>query len=118
MSGVFPTAHLTDVRLGDSNFELVATNVEGQATAAYVLGVSAALFSEMRTVALFRIEGTGHLYAEAIEDLWRNFEAANGTAAGRSLALVNVRFDSEATNLIVYTRPRIIVRADVVEFEE
>ena len=34
----------------------------------------------------------------------------------RTLALVNIRFDSDALNLLVYTRPRISVRADVVEF--
>lgn len=117
-SGVFPTAHRTEVGLDGPHFEVVATNVEGEASAAYLFGVSAAFLTEMQTVALFRIEGSGRLYAEAIADLWSNFEAQNGPATGRSLALVNVRYDSEATNLIVYTRPRIIVRADVVEFQE
>lgn len=117
-SGVFPAATVTQVALQEDNYALVATNVEGEATAAYIFGVSASLFTEMRTVALFRIEGTGYLYAEALEDFWRNFEAAHGTAEGRSLALVNVRYDSDALNLIVYTRPRVVIRADVIEFED
>lgn len=116
-SGMFPSAHLTEVHLADGDFRVVATSVSGEAQAGYLVGVSAALYTEMRTVALARVSGTGQLYSDAIQDLWRNFEAENGPVAGRRLALVNVRFDSEALNLLVYTRPRVFVRADVVEFE-
>jgi hypothetical protein len=115
-SGIFPAAHVTQVQLSSPNYQMVAVNVGGEATAAYLLGASASLFSEMRTVALFRLEGTGLLYQEALQDLWTNFERQHGAVAGRRLALVNVRYDSDALNLIVYTRPRISVRADVVEF--
>lgn len=114
---MFPSAHLTEVHLAEGNFTVVATNVSGEAEAGYVIGLSGALYTEMRTIALARVSGTGQLYAEAIQDLWRNFEAANGPVAGRRLALVNVRFDSDALNLLIYTRPRVFVRADVVEFE-
>jgi hypothetical protein len=69
-------------------------------------------------VALFRIEGQPLLDQQAVQNLWRNFEANHGAAAGRSLALVNVRFDADATNVLVYTRPRISVRADVIEFTD
>lgn len=117
-TGTFNSATLTGVELSEDNYSLVATGVRGEAEAAYVLGVSTAFLSEMRTVALARVSGSGSLYAEALEDLWRNFEAEHGSATGRSLALVNVRFDSDALNLLVYTRPRISVRADVVEFED
>jgi hypothetical protein len=116
-SGMFPSAHLTEVHLAEGNFSVVATNVSGEAQAGYLIGLSAALYTEMRTVALARVSGTGQLYSDAVQDLWRNFEAENGPVAGRRLALVNVRFDSEALNLLVYTRPRVFVRADVVEFE-
>lgn len=116
-TGVFPAAHVTEVQLAEGNFEVVATNVGGQAEAGYVIGASAAVFSEMRTLALARVSGTGQIYSEALEDLWRNFQAANGPVEGRRLALVNVRFDSEALNLLVYTRPRVFVRADVIEFQ-
>ncbi len=32
--------------------------------------------------------------------------------------MINVHYDSEALNLFFHTQPRIIVRADVVEFTE
>lgn len=115
-SGAFYNANLTEVQLADDNFSVVATGVSGQAEAGYVLGFSASFMTEMQTVALARVEGTGNLYAEALDDLWRNFEAEHGATDGRSLALANVRFDSDALNLLVYTRPRISVRADVIEF--
>jgi hypothetical protein len=115
-SGIFPTANITDVQLSAANFRVLATNVTGEAQADYVLGVSAAIFSEMRTFAVARIDGSGMLYREAVQDLWANFERQHGAAAGRSVALVNVRFDSEAVNLLVFTRPRVSVQADVVEF--
>lgn len=116
-TGMFPSAHLTEVHLSDGNFTVMATNVSGEAEAGYLIGLSGALYTEMRTLALARVSGTGQLYSEALQDLWRNFEAANGPVAGRRLALVNVRFDSDALNLLLYTRPRVFVRADVVEFE-
>jgi hypothetical protein len=115
-TGVFQAANLTNVGLEQGNYRLVATNVAGEASAAYVIGFSAAIGSEMRTVALFRLEGDPLLYQQALTNLWTNFEQTNGSVIGRSLALVNVRFDSDAQNYLVYTRPRISVRADVVEF--
>jgi hypothetical protein len=57
------------------------------------------------------------LVAAAMEDLWRNFESEYGPVAGRNLALINVRFDSDAANyLLLYTKQMISIRADVVEF--
>ena len=115
-SGVFPSASLTTVELSEANFEIVATDVGGTATAAYVFGVSGGVGVGMQTLAVARIEGEGDLYAAALRDLWRNFEEMDGPVVGRRLALVNVRHDTEALNLFVYTRPTVWIRADVVEF--
>jgi hypothetical protein len=115
-AGMFPSAHLTEVQLSAGNFQVVATNVGGEAQAEYILGASVAVFTEMRTFALARISGTGMLYQEALEALWADFSRRHGPVEGRRLALVNVRFDSDALNLLLFTRARISVRADVVEF--
>ncbi len=115
-SGLFLAANVTSVELSNPNYRVVATNVAGEATAGYLLGVSAAMGLEMRTIALARVQGTGQLYREALEDLWRNFERQHGSPANRRLALANVRYDFEALNLLIYTRPTVSVRADVVEF--
>lgn len=115
-SGAFNTANITEVQLAEDNFEIVATNVSGEASAGYLLGISSGFYGQMQTAALARVSGSGMIYGEAVADLWENFENEHGPVAGRNLALVNVRFDAEAINLLIYTQPRVSVRADVVEF--
>lgn len=115
-TGVVNASHLTNVQLTEGNYRVVAIGVSGEASASYLVGVSAAVGTEMSTLALARIGGSGALYEEALADLWANFEAEHGPAEGRALALTNVRYDSDALNLVVYTRPHVGVRADVVEF--
>ncbi len=117
-TGSFPSANVTNVELSEGNFEMVATDVSGEASAGYLLGLSGGfgLASQTSTLALVRVSGDGALYREAIRDLWDNFRAEYGDVEGRTLALVNVRFDSDALNLLVYTQPTVSIRADVVEF--
>ncbi|MFC1718996.1 DUF6567 family protein [Candidatus Poribacteria bacterium] len=115
-TGRFNSTNLTNVELSDSNFRVIATDVYGEASAEYLFGVSVGQGGEMQTVALIPLGGDRLLYKVALENLWRSFEQTHGDAEGRSLALVNVRFDSEALNTFVYTRARISVRADVIEF--
>lgn len=117
-TGTFTSVHTTSVELSEPNFEVLATGVSGQATAGYVFGVSGGMFFETTVLALARVSGSGRLYEEALADLWSQFEADYGPVEGRDLALVNVRYDVDALNLIVYTAPTVSVRADVVEFVE
>jgi hypothetical protein len=115
-TGMFTAANLTSVELTENNYRLVATDVAGNAQAGYLLGLSFPSAVANATLAVARIEGTGMLYREALADLWANFEAEHGAVQGRKLALVNVRYDSDNLNLLVYARPRLSIRADVVEF--
>jgi len=113
--GAFPAASLTAVELAESNYTVVATDVSGTATAGYILGVSG-LGTVVSTLAVARVSGEGQLYGEALRDLWARFAAEHGAVDGRSLGLVNVRYDVDALNLILYTSVTVWVRADVVEF--
>ena len=117
-SGSFFAGSLTDVQLHDDNYEIVATDVEGTATAGYLLGVSGGFGPSTTAIAVARVSGDDALYKTALENLWANIEAQTQAAEGPSLALVNVRYDVSALNLIVYTQPTVTVRADVVEFIE
>ncbi len=118
-TGRFSATNLTNVELSQSNFRVIATSVYGEASAKYLLGFSFAQGGETQTIALIPLGGDRMLYKVALENLWRNFEQSHGSIEGRSLALVNVRFDSDALNVLVfYTRPKISVRADVIEFVE
>ena len=116
--GMFVAGNVTDVQLQKNNFKIVARDVSGEAQAGYLLGASVSMGATTNSFALIRISGTGMLYKEALQNLWKNYEATNGSVEGKKLALVNVRYDSEALNLFVYTQPRLSIRADVVEFTE
>ena len=118
-TGIFPSANLTNVELSENNFNIIAKNVSGEASAEYLLGFSGGLGAEMRTLALIRINGDGFLFRTALAELWKNFEDQHGSVEGRHLALVNVRYDFDGMNVLgLYTKPTVSIRADVVEFVE
>ena len=116
--GMFTAGNLTDVQLQKGNYKIVLRGVSGESSAAYLLGFTAPMGMATSTMALVRVDGTGMLYKEALDNLWKNYEAANGPAEGKKLALINVHYDSDALNLFVYTQAKLIIRADIVEFTD
>lgn len=116
-TGLTASSHLTNVQLTNPNFRLIATNISGEATSKGVLGVSYGLGMATTQLALIPLQDDRMLYKTAMKDLWLNFEATNGPVANRRLALVNVRYDSDALNLFFYTSVTTAIVADVVEFE-
>jgi len=117
-AGIFPSANVTDVRLGSANYEIVAKNVAGESEAGYLFGLSFANGMNSGTLALVRVSGTGMIYQEALEKLWADYEGRHGPIEGKKLALVNVRYDADVVNAFIYTSTKISVRADVVEFTD
>ena len=115
-NGLFVGLNQTNVELSGANYQMVATNLMGKSEAAYILGMSMSMGAATQTFAVARISGSGMLYKEALEDLWRQFEAQHGKAEGRKLALANVRYDSETLNLFLFTTVKIYIRADIIEF--
>lgn len=115
-SGMFMSANLTNTELGEANYRIVATNVTGTSSAAYLLGVSYSYGGTTSALAFVRVQGTGLLYQEALADLWKNYEEKHGSVEGKKLSLVNVRYDSDHINLFLYTSATVSIRADVVEF--
>jgi hypothetical protein len=116
-NGMLVGVNTTNVELSGANYEIVAPNLVGKSQAAYLLGFSMSLGASTQTMALARVQGTGMLYKEALEDLWKQFESQHGKIEGRKLALANLRYDSEALNLGVYTGVKVFIRADVIEFK-
>jgi len=116
-SGVLISNNSTVVQLSQPNFKIVATSVSGQAQTGYLFGASFGIGMYAQTFALIPLQKDRMLYRMAIEDLWKNFEARYGKAEGRQLALVNMRYDTEALNVFFYTSPKLTVIADVVEFQ-
>lgn len=115
-SGAFLSSNQTLVNLNEGNYSLTATNIAGEAEADYIFGVSYSNGFAASTIAIARVGGTGALYAEALENLWTNYEKNNGMRSDRKLALTNVRYDTDILNLIIYNKVKITVRADIIEF--
>ena len=116
-SGLTASSHLTNVQLATPNFRIVATNVSGQASKEALLGVSFGLGMASTQLALIPLTEDRMLYKKAMQELWANYEAKNGTAANAKVALVNVRYDFESLNLFLYTKITTVVVADIVAFE-
>lgn len=115
-SGAFLSANQTIVNLEEGNYTIAATNVMGESESAYIIGLSYSTGLAATTFAIARVDGTGMMYAEALEDLWENFELTGEDVKHQKLALANVRYDIDIINLFIYTKVRVIVRADIVRF--
>jgi hypothetical protein len=115
-SGRFLSTNVTDVKLAEANYNIIATNVTGSSRAGYILGFSYGSGGDAGTMAVARVNGTGMIYQEALENLWGNYEKDHGPREDRKVALVNVHYDTDILNLFFYTEIRLFIRADVVEF--
>jgi hypothetical protein len=116
-TGLTASSHVTNVQLTNPNFRVVATNIKGEASANGLLGISFGFGMAATQLALVPLTNDRMLYKIAMQQLWTSFEASNGPAVNRKLALVNVRYDSETLNLVLYTKVTTVVVADVVEFQ-
>lgn len=116
--GAFIAHNVTNVELSEPNFNYIARNVEGSSSADYLIGVSYSTGFMANSMSLIRIGGTAKLYDSAIQNLWNNFEEKFGPTNGKKLALVNVRYDTDILNLLVYTQTKLFISADVIEFQQ
>jgi len=116
-SGAFIAANQTIVNLNEGNYSLAATDIQGEAEAGYILGLSFSNGLTTNTIAIARVDGTDKLYAAALENLWKNYSEDHGSIDNEKLALTNVRYDADILNLVLYTKVKVTVRADVIEFE-
>jgi Family of unknown function (DUF6567) len=115
-NGMYLASNETNVNLEQANYKIVATNITGHSSAGYLMGVSFSMGSFTQTMALGRVSGTGKQYQEALGEFWKNFEAEHGSPEGRSLGLINVRYDADVLNTLFYTESEIFITADVIEF--
>jgi hypothetical protein len=112
-TGLTTSTHITNVGLSSNNYQIVATSISGEASSNGIIGVS---FGGGQ-LSIIPLSSNRTLYKNALQNLWANFEAKNGSAVGRTLALTNLRYDSETLNTGFYTKIKIVVIADVVEFK-
>lgn len=116
--GSFISHNITNVELSDSEFNIIAKNVEGYSSASYLIGLTYSAGTVSNTLALVRIGGTAKLYNDAIQNLWNNFYAEHENAEGKKYVLANIRIDNDMLNLVLYTQTDLYITADIIEFEE
>jgi hypothetical protein len=116
-TGVTASSHVTNVQLTNPNFRLVKANVSGEASSDAILGISFSFGMATSQMAIIPLSKERMLYQAAMKKLWENFEATDGPVTGRRLALANLRYDSDCLNVLVYTKAKTVIVADVVEFE-
>jgi hypothetical protein len=116
-TGLTSSTHVTNVGLNNNNYQIVATSISGEASSNGIIGLSLGIGLGGGQFSIIPLSPNRTLYKNALQNLWANFEAKNGSAVGRTLALTNLRYDSETLNTVVYTKIKIVVIADVVEFK-
>ena len=116
--GSFLAHNITNIDLSNPNFKIVARNLEGSSKAQYLIGFSYSTGFLANTLALVRIGGSVKLYDDAIQNLWKTYKEKHGDTDGKKLVLVNIRYDTDILNLLLYTQTELYINADVVEFVE
>lgn len=94
--GVMPHGTATETRLERANFRVLRANARGVDTGFKLLGL-------IPVVSPSVADATDHLY-EDIE------------VEGHAVSLVNVTQEHRSLYLILFSLPKIVVRADVIEF--
>jgi hypothetical protein len=95
--GTFPHATGTSVDLTKPNYRITKLNAIGESTGLKLLCV---------------IPMESPTYATAMEDLL----SKSGISVGKSSALINVTQETSNTCLILYSIPKLTIRADIIEF--
>jgi hypothetical protein len=116
-AGMFVASNSTEVQLKERNYTIVAKNVTGTSEISYLLGVSYSWGVATNSIGIIPLDGNKMLYKEARESLWDNFEKQGESIEGRTLALINIQYDSNTANFLVYTKASYSITADIIEFE-
>jgi len=96
-TGSFPHASTTNVSLTQDNYLVVKSNAIGTSSGFKLLGL---------------LPLSAPRYTSAMADLYTNASIREGRAS----ALTNVIQERSTTYLILFSVPRLTVRADVIEF--
>lgn len=116
-TGMFVASNSTEVQLKEGNYTIVAKSVTGTSEISYLFGASYSWGVATNSIGIIPLDGKKMLYKEARESLWDNFEKQGESIEGRRLALINIQYDSNTTNFMVFTKASVSITADIIEFE-
>ena len=97
-NGVMPQSTATAVSLKENNYKVIKAGARGHSTGFYLFGL---------------IPIVSPNYADAKSSL---YTAVGEQLEGRSIALANQTQDHSTIYLILFSIPRLVVTADIVEF--
>lgn len=95
-----PIEQDVQVILKEDDFEIAETNLEGEASVTYVLGIP---MGEVR------------LYSRALGDL---YSKATAQVTDESSQLVNWTIDETNTSYVIFSRKKVKFRADLMKFKK
>jgi len=98
-TGIFPHSTSTSVDLAKSNYRIIKSNAIGESSGFSLLGF---------------IPLVPPTYTDAMSDLY----GKAGISEGKAQALVNVTQERSMLYLILFSIPKLTVRADIIEFLE
>lgn len=116
-AGMFVASNSTEVQLKEGNYTILAKNVTGTSETSYLFGASYSWGVATNSVGIIPLDGNKMLYKEARESLWDNFEKQGESIEGRTLALINIQYDSNTSNFVVFTKASVSITADIIEFK-
>lgn len=110
----------SQIRLDQANYRVVATQVKGEDKGFHLLSAFpttiptslSALGDIMKLSADGGIAVTSASRAKAIENLYKNC----GDLRNRPVALINLREEKSGVNLLIFSRPKVTITADLIEF--
>lgn len=97
-SGSMPQSTATEVSLKEDNYKVLKAGARGSSVGFYLLGI---------------IPIVSPNYADAKSDL---YGSVGHQIEGRSVALANQTQDSSSIYVILFSIPKIVITADIVEF--
>lgn len=109
----------TVVRLDQGNYKVVATQVKGESSGFHVLSaIPTSLPTGLDDIKGLFGGGDGGFAlksatkAEALRDLYKKA----GDITHRATAFINMREEKTGTNFLIFSRPKYVITADLIEF--
>jgi Family of unknown function (DUF6567) len=96
-AGEYAAGSGTTVDLSQKNYRVIKANAVGESSGFHLLGI---------------IPFSSPTYTEAMTNLYID----SGVTSGGATAVANVSKDSKTTYLVLFSIPKLTVRADIIEF--
>lgn len=107
----------TQIKLEQANYKVVATQIKGESKGFHFLSaLPTSIPTSLDDISNIMVDGgiafKSATKSEALGNLYKNA----GNQANRSTALINIREEKGGSNYFLFSRPKYIITADLIEF--